>query len=358
MKDECIKIDGGMGEGGGQVLRSALALSMATGQPFRMFRIRANRPKPGLKRQHLTCVKAAQAVCRAEVRGDAVNSTELDFYPGAVQPGEYAFQVGTGGSVALVLQAVVPPLLFAGGPSRLTVSGGTHVPWAPPFEFMRDTLFPRLSALGPQLRAHMDRVGYMDIGGGSVTAEIIPAGPTEQAEPGSFALEEGGSFSGATAFIYAHGLPEGVVEREAAVLASRPYAALGLNEGNIEISQAGAPDSPEAGSGNMVLVKVCQGGFKTVFGECGWRGRSAEVVARQACKRALCFLRSGAPVEAHLADQLLVPLALAGGGTFVTERVTKHTQTCLDVIRLFTNAKTDVAPHEAGTRLTIYQKGC
>lgn len=356
MKSDCIKIDGSMGEGGGQVLRASLALSMATGQPFSMAGIRAGRPKPGLKRQHLTCVRAAQAVCGAQVRGDAVNSTDLDFYPGPLRPGDYAFQVGTGGSVTLVLQAVVPPLLFAAGPSRLSVTGGTHVPYAPPFEFMRDTLFPRLSALGAQARASLERIGYMDIGGGSVTAEVAPVGRVTGQRPCKlpFKLEDSGSFSGASAFIYAHGLPEGVVEREIDILLSSPYSALGLSRNNIVVSRPDDSNGPEAGSGNMVLLTVQQNGFSTVFGECGWRGRSAEVVARQACKRALHFIKSGAPVEAHLADQLLVPLALAGGGTFIAERVTAHTRTCLEVIRRFMDVKTEVTLQEAGARITIY----
>ena len=174
MADDIITIDGSMGEGGGQILRAALALSMAQGRPFKLVNIRANRTPPGLRRQHLLCVQAARELCGADVEGDALGSLTLSFAPGPLKPGEYRFAVGTGGSVTLVLQALVPALLFADAPSRLTVTGGTHVPFAPPFEFMRDTLFPQLERLGPKLSAVMKRIGYMEVGGGRVEVEIVP----------------------------------------------------------------------------------------------------------------------------------------------------------------------------------------
>ena len=349
MKDEYIIIDGRMGEGGGQVLRASLALSMALGKPFRISNIRVNRPKPGLKRQHLTCVNAAQAVCGATVDGNAINSLELSFAPGPVRPGEYEFNVGTGGSVTMVLQAIMPPLLFGKRPSRLTVTGGTHVPFAPPFEFMRDTLFPRLETLGVRLAARMDRVGYMDIGGGSVTVDIQPATETTP-----FQESEAGGLESAEATVYGHNLPEGVVDREIDVLLSDANAPLGLTPETIRREDGPTKSGPIAGAGNMVLVIVRHGRHTTVFGECGWRGRAAEVVARQACKRALYFIRAGMPIEAHLADQLLVPLALAGGGAFATEKITSHTRTCLTVIEQFTGRKAMLTPiDKKGARVTL-----
>jgi RNA 3'-terminal phosphate cyclase (ATP) len=341
-----------MGEGGGQVLRASLALSAALGKPFRMTNIRARRPKPGLKRQHLTCVRAVQTICGAKVEGDAVNSVELEFSPGAVRPGEYQFQVGTGGSVTLVLQAVVPPLLLGETPSEITVTGGTHVPYAPPFEFMRDTLFPQLARLGPQATARMDRVGYMDTGGGSVTVNITPAAVLTP-----FQRQEAEEFSGAEAVIYGHNLPEGIVERETTVLLAERYEPLGLTAENIRCENSLCSAASPSGSGNAVLVTVRRGESATVFGECGWRGRTAEKVARQACKRALVFMKSEAPVEEHLADQLLVPLALAGGGAFVAKRITPHARTCLDVIARFMEIKIDLAPDPVrGVRVTLERK--
>ena len=336
MKEEYLVIDGCRGEGGGQMLRASLALSMALGKPFHMVNIRMKRVRPGLKRQHLTCVRAAQEICEAQVRGAEINACEIFFSPGEVRPGVYDIAVGTGGSVSLVLQALVPSLLFAEANSRLTVRGGTHVPYAPPFEFMSETLFPCLEKLGPDLETHMERPGYMQMGGGVVHLSIHPA-----RRSCTFDLTQSETPHEASAVIYGHNLPEGILERETKVLMEQG-SDLGLTENHISLID-GVHDRPcpiaVNGAGNMVLVKIRQGQRTTVFGECGWRGRSAEVVAGQACKRAREYLRSGADVEACLSDQLLVPLALAGGGSFVTQRLTSHAATCLKIIELFTGQK-------------------
>ena len=349
METAMIEIDGGMGEGGGQVLRAALALSMALGKPFHMSRIRGRRPKPGLKRQHLTCVRAAQAVCGAEVSGDAMHSAELTFVPGVLRPGDYEFHVGTGGSVILVLQALLPPFLAASAPSRITVSGGTHVPHAPPFEFMERTLFPCLERMGAKLTAGMSRVGYMDVGGGVVSVEIVPAGRLLP-----FAGKASGAFAQAEAAIYCHSLPSGIAEREEAVLLAGAEAM--PPPGVCRISRIDGSYSGIActGAGNAVLISLFYEDSEIVLGEIGWRGRSAEAVARHAVRRAAEYMRSGAQVERHLADQLLVPMALAGGGSFVAETVTPHTKTCLDVIALFTGLNAEfTSGHCKGVRITL-----
>ena len=349
MEAATIAIDGSMGEGGGQVLRSALALSMALGKPFHMSGIRGKRPKPGLKRQHLTCVRAAQAICGAEVSGDAMHSAELTFIPGTLRPGDYEFHVGTGGSVTLVLQALLPPLLTASALSRITVTGGTHVPHAPPFEFMERTLFPCLERMGAKLAVVMSRVGYMDVGGGAVSVEIVPAGPLLP-----FAGKALGAFEQAGAAIYCHNLPPDVAEREEAVLlagsgtTSRPGI---CRIRRIDGSSGGVSCT---GAGNAVLVSLFYEGGEIVLGEIGWRGRSAETVARHAVRRATDYMCSGAQIERHLADQLLVPMALAGGGSFIAETVTPHTKTCLDVITLFTGLKAEFTSGDGkGVRITL-----
>ncbi len=345
-----ISIDGSTGEGGGQILRTALALSMALDRPFRMTNIRAKRPKSGLKRQHLTCIRAAQTICDATVEGDEINSTEVTFSPGVVKPGSYRIALGTGGSITLVCQALIPPLLFAAEPSHLEISGGTHVPYAPPFEFMRDTLFPMLERLGVKLHARMDRLGYMNIGGGSVHVDITPC-----PEPHVFVQPEPTPITKTTAVIYGHNLPEGILERERELLQKESPSLLLHEEDILCIDKNLGPDKmplPVDGSGNMVILTVHQGEQKTVFGECGWRGRSAETVASHACKRAREFLSSHAPIEACLSDQLLVPLALAGGGSFVTQRLTKHTGTCLRIIELFTGRHAQTV-HEQGRNIHV-----
>jgi RNA 3'-terminal phosphate cyclase (ATP) len=352
MDKTCITVDGSMGEGGGQVLRAALALSMGLGKAFRLTRIRAKRPKPGIKRQHLTCVSAAKAICQARVTGDEINSTELSFFPGEARGGDYTFRIGTGGSVALVLQAIVPPLLTAKKSSRLAVIGGTHVPYAPPFEFMQQTLFPQIARLGPRISASLDKAGYMEIGGGRVCVEICPA-----PRLALFRSEDRGKFIEAAAIIYGHNLPEGVAERESLILLSEPYAALGLTRDRLRLengSDAAGQAALPAGGGNAVIVILRHEKTVSVFGEIGWRGRSAEVVASQACKRALEFLSAGAPIERHLADQLLVPMALAGGGDFVAQSVSPHTKTCMAVVEMFTGLKAAIRPEKgSAVRITL-----
>src|SRR5437016_1414247 len=169
-----ISIDGSEGEGGGQILRTSLALSLVTGQPFRMDRIRAKRQKPGLLRQHLTAVEAAKAVGCAEVMGAAMNSQTLEFRPAVVTPGNYRFAVGTAGSATLVLQTVLPSLLTASSTSTLTLEGGTHNPLAPPFDFLARSFMPLIQRMGPSVELELRRPGFFPDGGGRFHVRIEP----------------------------------------------------------------------------------------------------------------------------------------------------------------------------------------
>ena len=339
LSKEYIMVDGSFGEGGGQILRASLALSMTLGRPFRMVNIRANRPKPGLKRQHLTCVQAAQQLCEATVTGDSINSTEIYFKPGAVRSGEYSFTIGSGGSCTMVLQALVPALLTAPGPSRLTVTGGTHVPFAPPFEFLRDTLLPWLEKLGPRLNAHMERPGFMQVGGGKITVTIEPASKLKPLEPCAC-----GAFTGADGDIRLYNLDTGIAEHEKTTLLTEGLHNLGLTEETLHVeTKSRATEGP----GNAVLVTVRRESGATVCAGIGQRNLAAEKVVRQAINRASSFLRAEVPVERHLADQLIVPLALAGGGSFLTEKPSLHTRTCLDLLPLFMNIRSCVTQQSA-----------
>lgn len=170
-----IIIDGSIGEGGGQILRTALALSMVTGQPFRIENIRAGREKPGLLRQHLTAVNAAATICTATVDGAAIGSRELTFTPEKAKPGEYTFSIGSAGSTTLVLQTVLPALLTADGPSSLTLEGGTHNPHAPPIDFLERTFLPLINRMGPTVTVTLERAGFYPAGGGRVVVKIQPA---------------------------------------------------------------------------------------------------------------------------------------------------------------------------------------
>lgn len=338
--DNPITVDGSLGTGGGQVLRTALALSMALGIPFRMVNIRAGRSRPGLAPQHLACVRAAQQICGATVQGDSLHSQEIVFHPRKVVAGEYHFAIGTGGSVSLLLEAVIPPLLTASAPSAITVTGGTHVPSAPSFEFLRDCLFPRLVAMGPRLSARLNRIGYMAEGGGSVTVTVEPVPRLRPLH-----LDVQPAHTGTRAVICMHGQPDSVWRQEQRVLLSEKFADLGLAEADI------APDAPAPaqGSGNAVLVTTRHGpAGDVVFAEYLQRNRPPHKVAEIAAPHALDYLRSGCATDYYLADQLLVPLALAGGGTLTVNKITDRIATSLQTIDRFMDCRANLPP--VGTR--------
>ena len=193
MKD-FIEIDGSQGEGGGQVLRTSLTLSAITGQPVRIEKIRAGREKPGLKRQHLTCVKAVAEICGAKVSDIEVGSGELEFVPSAIKGGDYRFDVGTAGSVTLVAQTVLPVLLKTDVPSTVTITGGTHVPFAPIWEFFVETYLPELRRMGARVEAELDTCGFYPAAGGVVKLRVWPL--AEDAAPGEYKLTDLGTYHG------------------------------------------------------------------------------------------------------------------------------------------------------------------
>jgi RNA 3'-terminal phosphate cyclase (ATP) len=317
-----VVLDGRMGEGGGQVLRSALALSLGTGRPFAIEGIRAGRPKPGLLRQHLTAVQAAQVVGAAEVEGAEMGSRRLSFRPTGLLSGTWRFPVGTAGSTALVLQALLPPLLRGAGPSEVVVEGGTHAKNAPPFEFLARALLPLLRRIGARVEATIERVGFHPAGGGRVRVRVEPAPAWTPLD-----LSEAGPRRAVEARALFARLPRDVAPRELAVVAKKlgwPPEALHAEERR---------ESP--GPGNAVVLVLEHEHVTEVFSAFGSPGISAESVAGAAAEEAKRWLRAGAPVGPHLADQLMVPLALAAGGTYGTSALTPHARTNLDVLRLF-----------------------
>ena len=324
-----IEIDGSHGEGGGQILRTALGLSMVTGQPFRMVNVRANRPKPGLMRQHLTGVTAAAAICSADVDGAHVGSREVTFTPGPVRGGEYAFAVGTAGSVGLVLAAILPGLTVADGPSRVVIEGGTHAAHAPPGDFLVDTLLPIVRRTGLGVTLSVDRHGFYPAGGGRVTVDVTPA------KLGPFTLDECGPAGERRATAVVAGLPGSIARRELDAVAT----AMGWGEDRLRVVQL----SEDQGPGNVVMVSVASANVTETFTGFGARGVSAEAVAAAAVGEAQRYLAVGAPVGPHLADQLLVFMAMAaaaGGGadtqsSFMTGPLTLHATTNLGTIGRF-----------------------
>jgi RNA 3'-terminal phosphate cyclase (ATP) len=325
-----LQIDGAQGEGGGQVLRSALALSLVTGRAFEIRRIRAGRQRPGLMRQHVAAVRAATAVGSARVAGGTIASQHLAFQPEAVKPGGYRFAVGSAGSATLVLQTVLPALLLAAGPSTLILEGGTHNPFAPPFDFLEKAFLPLLGRMGPQVAVTLDRPGFFPAGGGHFTACITPAARLRPLH-----LPERGELLRLRGVAIVADLPRRIAEREAAVLAD----ALPLAAEDVTIREY-----PGCGPGNVVLVEVQSEHVSEIFSAFGARGRPAESVARAAAEEVLRYLAVDVPVGRQLADQLLLPMALAGGGSFHTLEPSRHTRTNIAVIGQFLDVAITARP--------------
>jgi RNA 3'-terminal phosphate cyclase (ATP) len=317
-----LEIDGSMGEGGGQVLRSSLALSVVSGQPFRIVNIRARRKRPGLLRQHLTAVQAAARISSAAVEGAAMGSLRLEFRPAAILPGQHAFAVGTAGSTTLVFQTVLPALITAGAPSRLSFEGGTHNPLAPPFDFLEKCFLPLVNRMGPRVSATLERHGFYPAGGGRFTVEIEPA---ERLEP--LQLAERGEVRRRRARVLIADLPRDIAEREA-----REVAALtGWEASSVAIEEVKGSRGP----GNVILLEIESEHLTEVIAGFGERGVRAEAVARRAVEEARRYLKAGVPAGEHLADQLLIPMALAGSGSFSTLPLSRHSTTQIEVIRRF-----------------------
>jgi RNA 3'-terminal phosphate cyclase (ATP) len=330
-----LTIDGFQGEGGGQILRTALSLSLATGQPFRIVNIRAGR-------QHLASVMAAAAIGRAEVEGAVKGSQVLAFQPHAVVPGDYSFTVGTAGSATLVLQTVLPALMTAAGPSALVLEGGTHNPLAPPFEFLSKAYLPLLHRMGPNIRAKLDRHGFYPAGGGKMRVTVAPVARLARLD-----LPERGALLRCRAVAVVSNLPRHVAERELKVL--RRELRLEQSYLRVEVAKSHGP-------GNVLLVEVESLHLVEVmvgFGELGVR---AEVVAGRLAKEVRRYLEADVPVGEHLADQLLLPLALAGGGSLVTFPLSSHSTTNIEIIQSFLPIEVRCEPvSETSVRVVVSQ---
>ena len=317
-----IHIDGSHGEGGGQIIRTSLALSLITGQAFTVENVRANRRPPGLRPQHLAAVKAAARVGNATVHGAEVGARWFRFSPGPVEPGDYTFAIGTAGSTTLVLQTVLLPLAMASGPSRLVLEGGTHNVKAPPFEFIAEAFLPLINRMGPQVTARLERYGFYPPGGGRIVVNIEPVPSLRPLD-----LCDRGELHSLEAQVLVVRLPKSIAEREIAVLCE----SLGWSEDQCSVEVSSNAMSP----GNVVILRFASEHVTEIITAIGQRGVRAEAVACEAAAEAKRYLDIGAPVAEHLADQLLLPMALAGGGSFVTGPLSPHATTNIDVIRKF-----------------------
>jgi len=317
-----IIIDGSEGEGGGQILRTSLALSIWTQQPVCIQHIRAKRAKPGLLRQHLTAVQAAVAISNGQAQGAELGSRTLTFSPGKVQGGDYRFAIGTAGSCTLVLQTILCPLLLAERESTVTITGGTHNPGAPSVDFLQRAFFPLLARIGVDVQVTLKKYGFYPGGGGEIVARIQPS-PTLQ----GIELCERGERQRSFAEAYIASLPVHIAERELKTVGEL------MSWRKEQLFVRGL--SGQHGVGNVLNITLEHEHVTEVFTGFGERGVSAETVAKTACDEALEYIASNAAVGLHLADQLLLPLALSGSGRFNMPTPTQHFTTNAAVVETF-----------------------
>jgi RNA 3'-terminal phosphate cyclase (ATP) len=341
LAEELIHLDGGAGEGGGQIVRTAISLSLITQRPFQISRIRANRKPDGLRPQHLACVRGAEAISAAASEGAAVGAKELTFIPGPVRTGEYLLEVGTAGATPLLLQCLLYPLALAGG-SQLTLRGGTHLPHAPAFHYLSWVWLPMLRRFGFQAQVQLRYAGFYPEGGGEWRAVIEPA--RDPGEPVS--LVSRGNLHEMDVASFVAGVPFEIAERQS-------KAALGkLRELGIRPTAENLPLPTMRSQGTVVLIRAAFEHTVAGFTALGARGKRAEEVGQEAAALVAQFMEGAGAVDEHLGDQLLLPAALLAAGRmgparetrYTVATVTEHLTTCAAVIREFLPVRIEVSP--------------
>jgi len=326
-----VVIDGSLGEGGGQVLRTSLSLSAVTGIPLRINNIRANRSQPGLKHQHLTAVKAAAAICKADLEGAHLGSTSISFQPGAVQGGRYHFSIPTAGSAPLVLQTVFYPLVFAERDSTVTVQGGTHVRWSPCFHYLERQWLPYLKQMGYRAGVTLNSAGYYPKGGGELTARIQSGAGKK-----SLQLTQRGDLVHVRGEAAVTDLPDHITRRMRDRVVSRVGHKFPLQD--IRTRNINGPDK-----GAFIFLSAVFEHATAGFCALGERGKRAEIVADEAIDQVLNFLDGNGCVDRYVADQLLIPLAIAQEqSSLKVSNVTSHLVTNALIIQEFLPVDFDI----------------
>jgi RNA 3'-terminal phosphate cyclase (ATP) len=334
-----IELDGSTGEGGGQILRTALSLSMITGAPFRIRNIRAKRAKPGLMRQHLTCVDASRRISQAEVEGAALGSTELVFRPHAITAGDYVFKTGGAGSTTLVFQTVALPLALAcTEASTIQFEGGTHNPMAPPVSFLSEVYLPCLHLMGLDLQTTFNTYGFYPAGGGTWSARISPR---SKAPRPAFEHTQRGALVSMTATVLHAKLAPSIGHRELHVLMQNLEA--------LDREKSSVQEVPSAGPGNVIALALDFKHSRERLYGFGERMVSAEKVAFGVVSLARQCLAQDVPVSEYLADQLLLPLALTRGGSFRTTELSQHFTTQVQTLAHFLPARVHTEIEPGGT---------
>ena len=318
-----ITIDGSFGEGGGQILRTALSLSAITGEAVRITHIRARRPKPGLMRQHLMCARAVAAVCGGALTGDELKSQELSLRPGRLRGGDYRFAIGSAGSTVLLAQAVLPALLFADTPSAVVFEGGTHNDHAPLYDFFERVFLPCLRAMGAEVEATLERIGFYPAGGGKIAMSVKPARVWRQ-----LSLVRRGELQEARVAAMGSGLDQSILADELRLVQA------GLE--GMAPWKADALEVESAGPGNALYAELRHDNLTELFGVCGTYGVARATVAKRVVGMTQGYMRHAWPVGPFLADQLMLPMAIGAGGNFLTCRPTLHAETNREVIKRLT----------------------
>ncbi len=344
--DEVLTIDGSYGEGGGQVLRTSLAFSALLGKPIRVTKIRARRPRPGLQPQHLACVQALQRITNARVKGAALDSTELEFIPGHVRAGNYTINIGTAGSITLILQCLIPPLLFAPEPSTLRIIGGTDVEHAPTYDYFARVFVPWVSRMGAAISVRLKRRGYYPKGGGEVIVSIQPVSHLSPIRLERF--EEPSVIKGIS---HAGALPEHVARRQAEAAAKR-LEGTGY-EADIDVVTYSRSEVLCPGSGITLWTENMAVGASSL----GAKGVLAEVVGKRAANYLIHQLDARRPVDMHMADQLIPYMAIADGESHIrATEATMHLVTNLWVVEQFLGISADVQKEE-GRSVSVRLRG-
>jgi RNA 3'-phosphate cyclase len=330
-RQESIVIDGGYGEGGGQILRTSLSLASITGKPLKLVNIRRGRKKPGLRPQHLTAVRACASVCGATLEGAELGARKLTFVPGEITPGSYEFHIGTAGAATLVLQTILPPLSMAKRGSSLLISGGTHVPWSPPYHHLAQVLTPTINRLGFKCDPQIKHWGWYPKGGGVIEARVQPYEPL-----GSLNLNQPFELKSLSGISASSRLPEHIRVRQKKQVEDRLQKA-GI-QGEIELVDVHARNP-----GTLLFLWVQGKDSLAGFSSLGARGKRAELVANEAADDFFHFLNSGAALDRYLADQLLIYLASSPGKhQFTTSKITQHLLTNVWVIEKFLSVKFEI----------------
>ena len=328
MAEREIIIDGSEGEGGGQVLRTSLSLSAITCRPVRIENVRGRRKKPGLFRQHLTAFKAAAEICDATMEGAELGSSEIAFHPGEIKGGDYEFSIGSAGATNLVAQTLLPILSHAETNSTVRITGGTHNQWAPTFDFLDKAFLPQFRKIGGRASAELEAYGFYPAGGGAIRMSVKPTNETH-----ALSLEDRGARTGEKVIAIVANLSEGIAKRELKTL---------LNAMNLKPEQGEIIHAEGPGPGNAVTLFLEHENVTEVFIGLGEHGVRAEAVAKKVVHQAQKYLPAkdgsgqiSTAVGEHLADQLLLPMALFGGGVFTTTDISQHTRTNIDIIKRF-----------------------